>query len=187
MWECQFTKMLPKIQNVPTPLIPDILCQKQTEENLLNSIKLGRIFGFILCDVESPPHVIKNYQDFPPIIRRETITDELLSSYMSQKIKLEKPDLIKFSRKTLIQCFTAENHLLLSTVAAYYMTKGIILKNVKQFIQYIPRKVLNPFAEHVTKMRIAAEKENNPTKSATAKIFGNSGYGKVTYYLTFIV
>ena len=53
------------------------------------------------------------------------------------------------------------------------------LTNIKQFIQFQPVRILENFAQHVIKMRIDAEKNNENTKSLTAKIFGNSGYGKV--------
>ena len=58
------------------------------------------------------------------------------------------------------------------------MNQGITLSNVTTFIQYYPSKALDPFVSRVTEMRIAAEKNNQPTKGASAKIFGNSGYGK---------
>ena len=133
IWECQFDKVINEIRNVETPLIPDILKKNQTQENLLAGIKSGRLFGFLVCDLDSPPSVIEKMTDFPPIIRSETITDEHLSIYMKQKINNEKPNLKKFERETVIQCFTAKNFLLLSSLAKYYLDEGLIITNIYYF------------------------------------------------------
>jgi hypothetical protein len=81
---------------------------------------------------------------------------------MKARIKMEKGDVRNFERETLIQCFNATNHLLLTPLAKYYMQKGIIISNVRQFIQYIPVKCLTPFVDLVTHMRIDAENNNLP-------------------------
>ena len=105
---------------------------------------------------------------------------------MKEQIRLEKPGMKKFERKTVVQCFNAENHFLLTTLAKYYMDEGLKISNIEQFIQYIPSKGILPFANLITKMRMEAEKENLTTKGNTAKIMGNCGYGKVLY-LTYII
>ena len=174
-----FDKLLPTIRTVDTPLIPDILFKKQTEVDLLNGIISGSLYGFIQCDVESGPDVIDKLKDFPPLIKRETVTDANLSEYMRNRIKHEKPELQSFERETLIQCFNAKQILLMTPLAQYYVRKGLKITNITRFVQYIPRKSLLPFVNHVTNMRITAEKNGNTTKGNTAKIFGNSGYGKV--------
>ncbi len=179
MWECQFLKKLPELSRLETPLIPFILREKQNEKSLIEAVRANQIFGFLLCDIDCPSDVIDAMQDFPPIIRRETITDDHLTEYMKSKIKQENPGLKSFKRETLIQCFTARSYLLMTPLAHFYLKKGLVISNVQKFVQYIPRKVLLPFANHVTAMRIDAEKNNLATKGATAKGFGNSGYGKV--------
>ena len=59
------------------------------------------------------------------------------------------------------------------------MKAGIKIKNITKFIQFQPARVLEGFAQHVIRMRTDAEKKGETTKSLTAKVFGNSGYGKV--------
>lgn len=179
MWECQFDELILEIRDIETPLIPDILKNGQNERDILNGIIDGRLFGYIIADVTTPEHVADTLRNFPPIIKRATITDENLSEYMRRRIKFEKPNLKKFERETLIQCFNATDHLLLTPLARYYMKKGIIISNITKFVQYIPSKCLAPFVSLVTEMRIDAEKNNMPTKGNTAKIYGNSGYGKL--------
>ena len=179
IWECQFDELLPTIQAVSTPTIPDILQKTQSEESLLDGIKNGKYYGFIVCTVSSPPDVINKMSDFPPVIKRLNVEDKHLTDTTRQQIKLEKPNLKKFERETLVQCFNAKDHLLMTNLARYYMESGLIISNIETFIQYIPKKSLAPFVNLVTTMRIDAEKNNLPTKGNTAKMFGNGAYGKV--------
>ena len=183
MWECQFNKILPKIQHVETPEIGYILKLRPSENEIIAGIMEEKLFGFIVCTVKSPPSVVEKMKEFPPIIKRLKVTDTHLTTFMKEQVKMEKPNLKKFERETLVQCFNATDHLLLTSLAKFYMENGIKISKITQFIQYIPSKCLLPFVNHVTKMRVEAETPPNiqPMKGNTAKIYGNSGYGKASY------
>ena len=60
-------------------------------------------------------------------------------------------------------------------ILRFYLDRGVKVYNVKEFIQYIPGKILLPFAEKVTKLRTEATYEEDDAKQLTAKLFGNSG------------
>ena len=148
---------------------------------MIDDIRSGELFGFIIADVESPQDVIAEMKEFPPIIRKMTLTEDHLSDYTKERLKKEKPNLKKFQRDTLVQCFNGKQLLLMTPLVKFYLEKGLQIHNITKFIQYIPSTALNPFAAHVTRMRIDAEKNNLPTKGSTAKVFGNSSYGKVIF------
>lgn len=91
---------------------------------------------------------------------------------------------------TLIQCYHAENILLLTPLAKYdfallnihkeflfrfYLDQGLIIYNIEEFIQYEPGKCFRPFTEKVVKLRSEATVENDEAKGLTAKLFGNAG------------
>lgn len=179
IWECQFRKQLKCITNVPTPSTLDMILQKsQSECDLLAAIQEERVFGFLVADLKCPQKVIEKFHNFPPFVKRMKLTNENLTEFMSDKIKNERGD-ENFKQETLVQVYNADKYLLLSSVAKEYMDWGIQIKNVDWFMQYEKSEVLKSFAERVTSMRIQAEKDGDSTKSTTAKIFGNSGYGKV--------
>ena len=180
MWECQFKKLLPSIQSEPTPDLGGILFPSQSEADLLRGVESGELFGFLVCDIECSPEAIQRFHQYPPIVSRMLITNEHLTPFMAGEIKRTYGK-ESFSRETLVQRFTASQYLLFSPVAKFYLENGINLSNVSAFYQYQPSPILKGFADKVTQMRIAAEKAvpKNKTKSLTAKIFGNSGYGKV--------
>ena len=187
IWECQYDRIFPKLDYKDTPYFPEILKKKTTESDLIQGIKSGKLFGFIVADVESPEKVINEMKEFPPLIRKMTLTDEHLSDYTRNRLKIEKPNMKKFQRDSLIQCFHGQQLLLMTPLVRFYMEKGLKIFNITKFIQYIPSTALNPFASHVTRMRIDAEKNALYTKGNTAKVFGNSSYGKVSSFIFFLI
>ena len=178
MWECQFRKLLSSIQKIPTPDLPAILQSTASEEMLIQGVASGELFGFLVCDLTCSETAIKTFHNYPPIVTRMTVTNDHLTEFMAAQIRnTYKKE--KFSRETLVQRYTAEQYLLFSPVARFYLANGIKLSNISAFYQYQPSPILKGFAEKVVNMRIDAEKEGDKTKSLTAKIFGNSGYGKM--------
>ena len=178
MWGCQFRRLLPSIQTTSTPCLDGILYSKQSETELLDAIKNDRVFGLLVADLKCPDVLIKKFHNFPPFVKRMKLQKEHLTDFMKEKIQVERGD-EHFKQETLVQVYNAKEYLILSSVAKEYLDWGIEIKNVKWFMQYEKAEILKPFAERVTEMRIQAEKDGDATKSTTAKIFGNSGYGKV--------
>ena len=60
----------------------------------------------------------------------------------------------------------------------FYLELGLHVTNVSKFIQFTAGKSLDPFASKVYRMRCEATHQNDESKATTAKLFGNSGYGK---------
>ena len=63
----------------------------------------------------------------------------------------------------------------MTPLAQFYMSRGMIIKNVTRFVQYEGGEALKPFTEKVVNMRVAATHEKDEAKSNTAKLYGNSG------------
>ena len=150
-----------------------------TESSLLSAIKNEEVYGFLVCSIKTPDHIIKQFDDasflFPPIIQRTKITEDLLSPFMkAQMLQQER----KPGQSTLIQTYNGDDILVMSPLAKFYLDNGMQISNIKQFIQYIPGRGLAPFVEKVTAMRIAASYESDNAKQLTAKLYGNSSYGK---------
>ena len=183
IYECQWDEWLPKIENRKTKSLPLVLDNNHTEADILKSICDGKLFGFISCDISTPANLIQENKNFPPIIKRLTITDEYLSPFMKGQWEKKNKNGEKLKRETVVQCFEAENHLLMTSLVKFYISIGLKITKVHKVIQYQPFKCLSPFVKHVTTMRLDAERNRKKTKANSAKTFGNSGYGKVSIYI----
>lgn len=109
---------------------------------------------------------------FPPVIRRATLTESHLSPYMKQRLQDAKLN------ETVIQTFNGKQMLLMTSLVKFYMDIGLKICNITRFVQYVGGKSLLPFADKVYNLRCEATRENDDPKQLTAKLFGNSGYGK---------
>ena len=173
IWEHDFV-----IDATVNTQMPRIL-KTDTESTLLQAIKDGSVFGFITCSVRTPEHLIKKFKDasflFPPVISRTEITEDLLSPFMKERLSEQEG---KLGKSTLIQTYNGDNLLLMTPLVQFYLENGMEVFDIKEFIQYVPGRGLAPFVEKVVSMRIEATDENDDAKQLTAKLFGNSGYGK---------
>ena len=150
-----------------------------TESSLIKAIKSEEVFGFLVCSIRTPDHLVKKFEDasflFPPVIQRANITEDLISPFMkAQMIQQER----KPGQSTLIQTYNGDDILIMSPLAKFYLDNGIEISNIQRFIQYIPGRGLAPFVEKVVAMRVAATYEGDDAKQLTAKLYGNSSYGK---------
>ena len=108
MWQCVFEEQLKSLKNFQTPTFEKILLREQSEHDLLSAIENGEVFGFLECDLISSPEAKEKFKNFPPIIKRYTITNENLTETTCNAMCNENKDSEKFSRETLIQCYNAK-------------------------------------------------------------------------------
>ena len=148
-----------------------------TQESLLEAISSGEVFGFAVLDLETPESVRESFGDFlfPPIIQKMKVTEDMLSPYMEERVNMRQG---KCEFDTLVQTYNGKQLFLITPLIQFYLKLGLVASNVTQFIQYIPGKALKPFTQKVYNMRCDASREKDEAKSTTAKLFGNSGYGK---------
>ena len=188
MRECQWNSMVKNLSRVHTA-IPRIL-KEDNEETLLKAIEDGTVYGFVTVDVSTPQEMIDERLDagflFPPVISRMLIMEEHLSPFMKERMLAEDRKLSK--TPSLVQCYHAKQIFVMTEMVRVWMRMGLKVCNLTEFVQYIPGKVLQPFVEKVTKMRIDATYEKDEAKATTAKLFGNSGLFSnrlynIVYYL----
>ena len=185
MRECIWKKELREksLRHFHIPYFPLIMNVFGTQKELLNAMKNRNIFGFCVCDVHTPTEIYEKirYLNFPPIIRRESIDEDLLSPYMLSRCRDRG---YKLPQKTLIQCYNGTQMLLFTPLISFYMDLGLEISNVTKFIQYRPGVVFNSFVKKITNGRIEAKKAKNESLELAYKIIGNRCYLTIKMYFT---
>ena len=173
MRECVWVKNLPNVQHIETKFAR-ILYPTDTLETLLQGVRDKTLYGFLLCDVEGPDSLINELAkvNFPPIFTKMEMSQDHLSEYMKSRFDARSK---KLKQTSLVQTFRGKNQLLHTCLVQFYLQLGLQITNVKWFTQYLGQEAIKPFIEKVVTMRIEATRENDTTKSNTAKIIGNSG------------
>lgn len=180
MRECQWKNKVKneKLRNFETEFLPGIMKPFASTHDILEGIKSGNLFGFVICDVRTPDHILNKIRwiNFPPVIRRESIDETLLTPYMKERVKERG---YKLPQVSPIQTFHGKQLLLYTPLAKFYLELGLELENITSFIQYKESHVLKNFVRKITDGRINAKKRKNSELELAYKVIGNSGYGKL--------
>ena len=147
-WGCELDEKLDNAKNIHSKIFPGIFKRTQKESDLIQGIDDGSLFGFVFCDLDSSVATIQKWKSFPLIFKRLTVTYDHLSPAMKQQLELEKPEEKKFERETLVQGFHSKDQVIFTPLLRFYISQGVKISNITGFVQFIPRKCLNPFADH---------------------------------------
>ena len=84
------------------------------------------------------------------------------------------------TRRLLISALKAKDILLSTALLKWYISHGLIVKNIHHVVEFVARRPFKSFVDEVTRER--KEGSRNPDKSVLAqtfKLIGNSSYGSM--------
>jgi len=149
-----------------------------TQQQILDGVVTGEIFGMMEVDIETPEELKEHFQELPPIFKNSEISiedvGEHMAAYAEAKGELKKP------RRALISSYFANKVLMITPLLKWYMEKGLVVTKVHTLYQYNSHPTFKTFTENVSNARRAGDRD--PTQQCTAetsKMKGNSGYGKL--------
>ena len=70
MWECGWWSLYKTDASVESHFRENFPYRRPlSDEQLLQGTIVGRLFGFVQCDIEYPEHLRDYFSNFPPIIK----------------------------------------------------------------------------------------------------------------------
>ena len=146
------------------------------EENPLEQIRSGKLFGYVQCDIEVPEELKKKFANFPPIFKNTNVGRHDKGSLT--KDYAEKKGLLCQSRKMLTSSFFLENGTLITPLLLFYLDLVQVCKKIYRFVEYTPVKSFNKIVQSaVNARREGDENPNCSVVSETMKLLANSSYG----------
>ena len=147
-----------------------------SEEQLLQGIIDGRLFGYVQCDSEFPEHLRSYFSNFPPLFKNTVVTREDIGNLMREYA--EKENIIAQPRTMLISSFILTNGTIVTLLLLFYLKLGLVCKKIHRFVQCTPRKCFNNFVQSaVDARRQRDENLNSSVVAETMKLLANSSYG----------
>ena len=183
IWECEWHKR--KKEN------PQVIASREhwrvdhinatrnpmTESEVLSSVQREDLFGLLLVDIETPPHLYDYFEEMTPIFKNTQISKSDIGSHMQAFV--EKGNLLSTPQKSLIGSYRGEKILLGSPLLKWYLDHGLIVTKLHLFIQYFPQRTFAKFADEVTTARRRGDvNATEKILSDCYKLMGNSSYGK---------
>ncbi len=151
--------------------------KSMTQEEILNAVKEGKMFGLVQCDIETPEELKEHFREMTPIFKNISVSREDIGE--SMKAYAEKHDLLSAPRRSLIGSYHAKGILLATPLLRWYLLNGLKVTHVYQTVEYTPKACFKQFGEKVSEARRMGDQNPDCAIIAdTMKLLGNSGYGK---------
>jgi G:T-mismatch repair DNA endonuclease (very short patch repair protein) len=147
------------------------------EAAAIESIRNGKFFGFVECDISVPEELKDKFSEMSPIFKNVDVSREHLSSHMREFAEAE--GFLARPQRMLVGSLRGDKILLLSELARWYLEHGLVITKIYQLIDYMPRKAFAPFVDSVSAARRLGDADpDQEMLASTSKLVGNSAYGK---------
>ena len=122
-----------------------------TEQQIIEEVKSGKLFGMVECDIETPEELKTVFSEFQPIAKHARISRDDIGEHM--KSFAVANDLLKSPTKTLLNSYFGEKMLFATPLLKWYLNHGLKVTKVYQVIQYHPSQCFQEFGNEVMAAR----------------------------------
>ena len=151
----------------------------KSEAELIQNVLNDKLFGFFQVDIEVPDQLRDKFSEFCPLFVISEVPEERIPQHIKDyKINTGRK-MIKNNKK-LLGVMKAEKILLYSPLLKWYLNHGLQVTKIHRYISYTSGRPFKWFPEDVSSARRAADQDKNKKQLGdTAKLKGNSFYGKM--------
>ena len=154
-------------------------CNPGEKNEIIQNVLNDKLFGFFEVDIEVPEQKRKRFSEFCPLFVISEVPEEQIPQHMKDyKINTGRK-MIKNNKK-LLGVMKTEKILLYSPLLKWYLNHGLQVTKIHRYISYTSGRPFKWFPEEVSSARRAADQDKNKRQLGdTAKLKGNSFYGKM--------
>ena len=154
-------------------------CNPDEQAEIIQNVLNDKLFGFFEVDIEVPEQKRKRFSEFCPLFVISEVPEDQIPQHMKDyKINTGRK-MIKNNKK-LLGVMKAEKILLYSPLLKWYLNHGLQVTKIHRYISYTSGRPFKWFPEEVSSARRAADQDKNKRQLGdTAKLKGNSFYGKM--------
>ncbi|KAG3209639.1 hypothetical protein PC129_g19350 [Phytophthora cactorum] len=150
-------------------------------DGIIDDIKADKIFGFLECDIRTPPHLKESFSEMTPIFKNTLIdcSDEnVIGQHMFEYNEARKQSRAKTARK-LIGSYFGEKILIYASLLKWYIAHGMEITKTYGFINANSHKAFAPFMKAVSNARREGDADKYKAMIAEMmKLVGNSAFGR---------
>ena len=177
MWQCEWWRLYKTTTTVKLHIRKNFPYRRSlTEQQLLEGMKKGNLFGSVQGDIEVPENLRENFANFPPVFKNILVSKKDIGDLM--KTYAEERGIRSQPRKMLISGFTLQNGTLITPLLLFYLQLGLVVTKILRFVEYTPKKCFNSSVQSaVDARRKGDENPNSSVVAETMKLLANSSYG----------
>ena len=154
-------------------------CNLGEKDEIILKVLNDELFGFFEVDLEVPDQLRDKFSEFCPLFVISEVPEERIPQHMKDyKINTGRK-MIKNNKK-LLGVMKAEKILIYSPLLKWYLNHGLQVTKIHRYISYTSGTPFAWFPEEISSARRAADQDKNKKQLGdTAKLKGNSFYGKM--------
>ena len=108
MWEREWLSLYKTAASVRSHLRKNFPYRRPlNEEGLIQKIIVGRLFGYVQCDIEVAEHLRDYFSNFPPIFKNTAVSRDDIGNLLKQYA--EKENIMVQPKRMLTSSFTLTN------------------------------------------------------------------------------
>ena len=151
----------------------------EEQDEIIQNVLNDKLFGFFEVDIEVPEQKRKRFSEFCPLFVISEVPEDQIPQHM-QDYKINTGRKKIKNNKKLLGVMKAEKILLYSPLLKWYLNHGLQVTKIHRYISYTSGRPFKWFPEEVSSARRAADQDKNKKQLGdTAKLKGNSFYGKM--------
>ena len=153
--------------------------RNESKAEIIQNVLNDKLFGFFQVDIEVPKQLRKHFSELSPLFVLSVVPEDQIPQHM-QDYKINTGRKKIKNNKKLLGVMKAEKILLYSPLLKWYLNHGLQVTKIHRYISYTPGRPFKWFPEEVSSARRAADQDKNKRQLGdTAKLKGNSFYGKM--------
>ena len=154
-------------------------CGPEEKDKLIQNVLNDKLFGFFQVEIEVPEQLRKHFSESSPLFILDEVPEEQIPQHMKDYQINTGRKKIKNNKK-LLGVMKAEKILIYSQLLKWYLNHGLQVTKIHRYISYTSSRPFAWFPEEVSSARRAADNDKNKKQLGdTAKLKGNSFYGKM--------
>ena len=154
-------------------------CNLGEKDEIILKVLNDELFGFFEVDLEVPDQLRDKFSEFCPLFVISEVPEEQIPQHMKD-YQINTGRKKTKNNKKLLGVMKAEKILLYSPLLKWYLNHGLQVTKIHRYISYTSGTPFKWFPEEVSSARRAADQDKNKKQLGdTAKLKGNSFYGKM--------
>ena len=112
-----------------------------TQDQIIQYIREGHLFGFVECDIEVPEHLKEYFSKMTPIFKNVDVCLDHVGEVMQEYAK--EHSIKDVPRRLLIGSYFGKKIGLSTPLLKWYLEHGLVITHIYTVIEYVPNAAFN--------------------------------------------
>ena len=149
-----------------------------SQDQIIQYIQDGRLFGFVECDIEVPDYLKEYFSEMTPIFKNVDVCLDDVGEFMQNYAK--EQNIKDVPCHLLIGSYFGKKIRLIMPLLKWYLEHGLLITCIYTIVEYIPNATFSSFMTQIAQCRLEGDHDKDKALIAEmSKLIGNSSYGQM--------